>query len=159
MDRDVSAMRFLYGYLLEDKNEISKRFDNDRKKFEEVFHFIDKRWDSKLKTPLHRAGYYLNPFYYYQNKKDIEENESFRDGVITCITKLVSNEDTQDKIIEELQKFHDAEGSFRKDIAKRQCKNIYFDPGMKNYPLANKFLIYCFLLANNLYCPLLSTFL
>jgi len=35
----------------------------------------------------------------------IEKNESFRDGVITCITKLVPNEDTQDKIIEELQKF------------------------------------------------------
>jgi len=68
MDSDVPAMGFLYGYLLEAKNEISKRFNNDRKKFEEVFHFIDKRWDSKLKTPLHRAGYYLNPFYYYQNK-------------------------------------------------------------------------------------------
>ncbi|XP_066324016.1 uncharacterized protein [Miscanthus floridulus] len=118
MDSDVPAMGFLYGYLLEAKNEISKRFNNDRKKFEEVFHFIDKRWDSKLKTPLHRASYYLNPFYYYQNKVAIEENESFRDGVITCITKLVPNEDTQDKIIEELQKFQDAEGSFGKDIAK-----------------------------------------
>jgi len=136
MDSDVPAMGFLYGYLLEAKNEISKRFNNDRKKFEEVFHFIDKRWDSKLKTPLHRAGYYLNPFYYYQNKVAIEENESFRDGVITCITKLVPNEDTQDKIIEELQKFQDAEGSFGKDIAKRQCKNINFDPGMKNCHLA-----------------------
>ena len=74
---------------------------------------------SKLKTPLHRAGYYLNPFYYYQNKKSIEENESFRDGVITCITKLVPDEDTQDLIIEEIQKFQDAEGPFGKDIAKR----------------------------------------
>ncbi|XP_066385011.1 uncharacterized protein [Miscanthus floridulus] len=128
MDSDVPAMGFLYGYLLEAKNEISKRFNNDRKKFEEVFHFIDKRWDSKLKTPLHKAGYYLNPFYYYQNKVAIEENESFRDGVIMCITKLVPNEDTQDKIIEELQKFQDAKGSFGKDIAKRQCKNINFDP-------------------------------
>ena len=46
--------------------------------------------------------------------------------------KLVPNEDTQDKIIEELQLFQDAEGSFGKEIAKRQCKNINFDPGMKN---------------------------
>jgi CRISPR/Cas system CSM-associated protein Csm2 small subunit len=105
MDSDVPAMGFLYGYLVEVKNEISKRFNNDRKKYEEVFQYIDKRWDSKLKTPLHRASYYLNPYYYYQNKRAIEENESFRDDVITCITKLVPNEDTQDKIIEELQKF------------------------------------------------------
>ncbi|XP_021317766.1 uncharacterized protein LOC8056964 [Sorghum bicolor] len=128
MDSDVPAMGFLYGYLQEAKNEISRRFNNDRKKYEEVFQYIDKRWDSMLKTPLHRAGYYLNPFYYYQNKKAIEDNESFRDGVITCITKLVPDEDTQDKIIEELQRFQDAEGSFGKDIAKRQCKNIHFVP-------------------------------
>jgi hypothetical protein len=142
MDSDVPAMGFLYGYLQEAKNEISKRFNNDRRKFEEVFQFIDKRWDSKLKTPLHRAGYYLNPFYYYQNKVAIEDNETFRDGVITCITKLVPDIETQDKIIEELQKFQDAEGSFGKEIAKRQCKNIHFNPGMKNcpLPLANKFL-------------------
>jgi hypothetical protein len=84
-----------------------------------------------MKTPLHRAGYYLNPFYYYQNKIEIEENESFRDGVMTCITKLVRDANTQDKIIEELQTFQDAEVSFGKEIAKMQCKNIHFDPGMK----------------------------
>jgi CRISPR/Cas system CSM-associated protein Csm2 small subunit len=139
MDSDVPAMGFLYGYLVEVKNEISKRFNNDRKKYEEVFQYIDKRWDSKLKTPLHRASYYLNPYYYYQNKRAIEENESFRDDVITCITKLVPNEDTQDKIIEELQKFQDVEGSFGKDIAKRQCKNIHFDPGKHNYQPSIKF--------------------
>ena len=78
MDSDVPAMGFLYGFLLEAKNEISRRFNNDRNKFEDVFHIIDKRWDSKLKTPLHRAGFYLNPFYYYQNKLAMEENESLQ---------------------------------------------------------------------------------
>jgi hypothetical protein len=130
MDSDVPAMGFLYGYQA--KIEISRRFSNDRSKFEDVFHIIDKRWDSKLKTPLHRAGYYLNPFYYYQNKLAIEEDETFRDAVINCITKLIPNEETQDKIIEELQVFQDAEGSFGKEMARRQWKNINFDPGMKN---------------------------
>lgn len=78
MDSDVPAMGFLYGFLLEAKNEISRRFNNDRNKFEDAFHIIDKRWDSKLKTPLHRAGFYLNPFYYYQNKLAMEENESLQ---------------------------------------------------------------------------------
>ena len=62
-------------------------------------------------------------------------------------------------VTDKQRKSKDAEGSFGKDIAKRQCKNIHFDPGMKNCPLANKCLIYCFLLANNLHCPLFSTFL
>ncbi|CAA0826199.1 hAT dimerisation domain-containing protein / transposase-related [Striga hermonthica] len=81
MDSDVPAMGFLYGYLVEAKNEIARRFNNDRSKFEDVFHIIDKRWDM-----------------------------------------------TQDKIIEELRLFQDAEGSFGKEIAKRQWKNINFDP-------------------------------
>ncbi|XP_066381570.1 uncharacterized protein [Miscanthus floridulus] len=98
MDSDVLAMGFLYGSLVEAKNEVSRRFNNGGNKFEEVFHIIDKRWD--------------------------KENESFRDGVITCIMKLVPNEDTQDKIIEELQLFQDVEGYFGKEIAKRQCKKI-----------------------------------
>jgi len=132
MDSDVPAMGFLYGYLVQAKIEISRRFNHDSTKFQEVFHIIDKRWESKLKTPLHRAGYYLNPFYYYQNKLAMEENETFRDAVVTCITKLVPEEETQDKIIEELQLFQDAEGSFGKEIAKRQWKNINFDPGMIN---------------------------
>ena len=132
MDSDVPAMGFLYGYLVQAKIEISRSFNHDSTKFQEVFHIIDKRRESKLKTPLHRAGYYLNPFYYYQNKLAMEENETFRDVVVTCITKLVPEEETQDKIIEELQLFQDAEGSFGKEIAKRQCKNINFDPGMKN---------------------------
>ena len=132
MDSDVPAMGFLYGYLVQAKIEISRSFNHDSTKFQEVFHIIDKRWESKMKTPLHRAGYYLNPFYYYQNKLAMEENETFRDVVVTCITKLVPEEETQDKIIEELQLFQDAEGSFGKEIAKRQCKNINFDPGMKN---------------------------
>jgi hypothetical protein len=45
----------------------------------------------------------LNPFYYYQNK-------------------FVPNEDTQDKIIKELQMFHDAEGSLAKKLLKGNGK-------------------------------------
>ena len=44
--------------FLEAKNDISERFDNEEVKFQEVFNIIDKRWDNKLKSPLHRAGYY-----------------------------------------------------------------------------------------------------
>jgi len=79
-----------------------------------VFNIIDKRWDNKLKSPLHRAGYYLNPYYYYPNKLEIELDETFREGLITCITKMVGNEDIQDNIITELEQYQDGDGSFGK---------------------------------------------
>ncbi|XP_066161970.1 uncharacterized protein [Oryza sativa Japonica Group] len=78
MDSDVPSMGFFHGLMLEAKKEISQRFDNDKSRFIEVWDIIDKRWDNKLKTRLHLAGYYLNPYYYYTNKQEIESDGSFR---------------------------------------------------------------------------------
>ena len=61
MDSNVPAMGFM-----DAKKEIAARFDNEEASIQEVLHIIDKRWDNKLKGPLHRAGYFLNPYYYYE---------------------------------------------------------------------------------------------
>ncbi|PWZ40253.1 hypothetical protein Zm00014a_008090 [Zea mays] len=83
-------MGFFHGLMLEAKKEISERFDNDESRYKVAWDIIDKRWDSKLKTPLHLAGYYLNPYFYYPKKSEIEHDGSFRAGVINCITKMIA---------------------------------------------------------------------
>ena len=45
---------FLHGCLLDAKKEIGKRFDNDESRYKDVWEKIYRRWDNKLKTPLHR---------------------------------------------------------------------------------------------------------
>jgi hypothetical protein len=115
--------------LLEAKNDILERFGNEQNKVDQVFGIIGNRWETKLKTPLHRVGYYLNPYYYYQNKLDIEKDGSFREGFITCITKLVDNVDVQDQTILELERYQNADGSIGREIAKRQWRNKKIDPG------------------------------
>jgi len=110
MDSDVPAMGFLHGYMLEAKKEIALRFDNDKTRYKPVWEIIDKRWDSKLKSPLHLAGYYLNPYYYYPNKADIENNSSFRAVVIECVTTLIDDEEIQDNIIEDLSNIRNSKG-------------------------------------------------
>ncbi|CAN6182333.1 unnamed protein product, partial [Urochloa humidicola] len=47
---------------------------------------------------------------------------------ITCITKMVDKIETQDQIIGELEQYQDGDGSFGKEIARRQLKNKNFDP-------------------------------
>jgi len=54
MDSDVPTMGFLHGCLLDAKKEIAKRFDNDESRYKDIWEKIDRRWDNKLKTPLHR---------------------------------------------------------------------------------------------------------
>lgn len=129
MDSDVPSMGFFHGLMLEAKKEISERFDNDESRYKVAWDIIDKRWDSKLKTPLHLAGYYLNPYFYYPKKSEIEHDGSFRAAVITCVTKMVDDEATQDNIIEELNVYQDQQMSFGHDIAIRQRRNKNFNPG------------------------------
>ncbi|KAJ1276771.1 hypothetical protein BS78_05G240500 [Paspalum vaginatum] len=128
MDSDVPAMGFLHGCLLDAKKDIAKRFDNDERSFKDVWDIIDKRWDAKLKTPLHLAGYYLNPYYYYPNKLEIDLDGTFREGLVSCITKMIKEADIQDKIMDEPTMFQDGMGSFGKDIATRQRRKENFDP-------------------------------
>ena len=66
-------MGYLYGDLENAKKEIGVRFDGNAKKYGFIWDIIDERWNDKLKTPLHKAGYYLNPFFYYENKAELEE--------------------------------------------------------------------------------------
>ncbi|PWZ16164.1 hypothetical protein Zm00014a_009341 [Zea mays] len=117
MDSDVPAMGFFHGCMLEAKKEIATRFNNNESKYRAAWDIIDKRWDNKLKTPLHLAGYYLNPYFYYPNKSSIELDGSFRAAVISCIPKMFDDEDTQDGIIEELSIYQDQQGAFGHDIA------------------------------------------
>ncbi|CAN6246836.1 unnamed protein product [Urochloa humidicola] len=128
MDSDVPAMGFFHGSMLEAKKEISERFDNDLSKFKVAWDIIDKRWDNKLKTPLHLAEYYLNPYYYYPKKSEIEYDGSFRAAVIECVTKMIDDEDTQDTIIEELNIYKEQKELFGHEIAIRQRKNKNFNP-------------------------------
>nr|XP_020194526.2 uncharacterized protein LOC109780341 [Aegilops tauschii subsp. strangulata] len=128
MDSDVPAMGFFHGLILDAKKHIAVRFDNDESKYKVAWDIIDKRWDSKLKTPLHLAGYYLNPHYYYPNKSEIEHDGSFRAAVITCICKMIEDEETQDTVIEELNMYQDQQGSFGHEIDIRQRRNKNFNP-------------------------------
>jgi hypothetical protein len=137
MDSDIPAMGFFHGLMVEAKKEISERFDNDESRFKVVWDIIDKRWDNKLKTPLHLVGYYLNPYFCYPKKSEIEHDGSFRAGVIECITKLVENEETQDNIIEELNAYQDQQGTFGHEIAVRQRRNKNFNPGESNMSICH----------------------
>ncbi|XP_066365233.1 uncharacterized protein [Miscanthus floridulus] len=128
MDSDVPAMGFLHGCLLDAKKEIAKRFDNDESRYKDVWEKIYRRWDNKLKTHLHLAGYYLNPYYYYPNKIEIESDGTFSEGLVTCVTKMVPDSEIQDKIFDELNMYQNELGSFGKDITTRQRRNEKNDP-------------------------------
>ena len=61
--------------------------------------------------PLHAAGYFLNPEFFYLNP-NVEQDHEVMSGLYNCIAKLVSKIDVQDKIGQELSIYMKAEGLF-----------------------------------------------
>jgi hypothetical protein len=130
-DSDVPSMGWLYGELEMARNEIGVNLDHDEKKCRPIYAIIDRRWDNKLKSPLHLTGYFLNPFFYYDRREDIESNTSFFVAFTDCLCRMYKNDpDMQDRVGSQLSLYQNKAGSFGSDFANRQVKSLSLDPGI-----------------------------
>jgi hypothetical protein len=96
------SLGYIYGELAKAKREIALRFENKEEHYLPIWDCIDFRLNYALKTPLHLAGFYLNPFFYYQSKDEIEDAGIFRGAVVDCIHKMYQDQPTQEKIVHQL---------------------------------------------------------
>ncbi|KAH7681554.1 Ribonuclease H-like protein [Dioscorea alata] len=112
------AMGYLYEAMDRAKETIMKSFNEDDKMYKEVFKIIDDRWECQLHHPLHAAGHYLNPEFFYGNPK-IEFDEEVTNGLYKCIERLIPNTHIQDEIMNELSLYKRAEGQFGNPMAIR----------------------------------------
>ncbi|XP_030955048.1 uncharacterized protein LOC115977364 [Quercus lobata] len=116
------AMGYIYEAMDRAKEAIEKSFNGREERYKEIFEIIDRRWDCQLHRPLHAAGYFLNPEFFYDNRSEIERDEEVMAGLYKCIQRLVPNINQQDKILEELTSYKREEGLFGLEMAKRQRK-------------------------------------
>ncbi|KAH1232957.1 hypothetical protein GmHk_09G025506 [Glycine max] len=86
------AMGFIYEAMDRAKEAIQRAFNNNEGKYKDILAIIDKRWDCQLHHPLHAAGYYLNPKFFYTNPNIDSDNEVV-DGLYKCIDKLSEDDD------------------------------------------------------------------
>ncbi|XP_019234971.1 PREDICTED: uncharacterized protein LOC109215374 [Nicotiana attenuata] len=114
-------MGYLYEAIDRAKEAIQASF-SDQRKYKRVFEIIDKRWDSKLHSPLHAAGLVLNPELFYDNEERILGDEPLWNGYYECIEKLIPEESVQDKITEQFSIYRNSEQLFGKNMAIRQRK-------------------------------------
>lgn len=72
-----------------------------------------------MHQPLHAAGYYLNPEFYYTNL-DIESDQEVIKGLYTCIEKMVPSQAEQDRIADQIPLYRNADNLFGISMARRQ---------------------------------------
>ncbi|CAL9072335.1 unnamed protein product [Musa textilis] len=105
------TMKYIYE-AMDKANEIIKRsFNKNEEKYEKNFTIIDEKWNCQLHCPLHAAGYYLNPEFFYMIKS-VGFDAKVLDCLYQCVVRLVPSLEVQDKIIYELSLYKNDEVLF-----------------------------------------------
>lgn len=116
-------MGYIYEAMDRAKEAIAKSFLNKEENNEEAFKYIDTRWECQLHQPLHAAGHYLNPEIYYSNPS-IEDCSEVMEGLFDCISRMIPDLGTQDKILAELDLYKSSQGLFGMPMAIRQRQSL-----------------------------------
>ncbi|KAJ6311780.1 hypothetical protein OIU77_013518 [Salix suchowensis] len=110
------AMGYIYAGMYRAKEAIKKELDK-REEYIVYWNIIDHWWEQNWNLPLHAAGFYLNPKFFYSFEGDMPNK--IRSGMYDCIEKFVPDLNVQDKIIKEVNSYKNAAGDFGRKMAVR----------------------------------------
>ncbi|XP_062014188.1 uncharacterized protein LOC133730653 [Rosa rugosa] len=126
------SMSFVYGELLRAKEEIKMAFKDQEAHYRPILDIVDGKVRDRLDSPLHLAGYLLNPYYTYANPS-IENDNVVMDGFFTCVEVFFPDDiQTQSLVTNvELHKYLKKEGGFGRGLAKVGCaqNDDTYNPG------------------------------
>jgi len=88
-----ATMSYIYEAMEKAQEIITKSFNNDESKYNDIFTIIDNRWTCQLHRPLH-VGHFLNLEFFYSNP-DMEYDLEVTNGLYECIKRLVPRKDVQ----------------------------------------------------------------
>ncbi|KAL5170881.1 hypothetical protein HKD37_11G032478 [Glycine soja] len=115
------AMGYVYAGMYRAKEAIKKALGK-REEYMVYWNIIHRRWERLWHHPLHAAGFYLNPKFFYSIQGDI--HGQIVSGMFDCIERLVPDTRIQDKIIKEINLYKSASGDFGRKMAVRARDNL-----------------------------------
>ncbi|KAJ9705844.1 hypothetical protein PVL29_003780 [Vitis rotundifolia] len=116
-----APMGYIYEAMNRAKDTIVRSFNGNEEKYKEIFNIIDKRWEIQLHRPLHAAGYFLNPKFFY-DKPEIEHDAEIMSDLYKCILRLTKDPAKQEKVVAEVSLYTNAQGLFGNELAIRTRK-------------------------------------
>ncbi|KAI3933959.1 hypothetical protein MKW92_000692 [Papaver armeniacum] len=96
--------------LVKVKETIKKIYKGRKAEYQPFWTVIDGIWDHQLHSPIHAAGYYLNPGLFYF--KDFYTDDKVKAGLLCCVVRIVEDEREQDLIASQLDEYRNASGAF-----------------------------------------------
>ncbi|XP_021765755.1 uncharacterized protein LOC110730275 isoform X1 [Chenopodium quinoa] len=104
-------MGFIYETMDQVKETICEEFGNKISKYTPIWNIIDEIWNTILHSPLHAAGYFLNPRLHYT--EDFFSDTEVAGGLLITIVRMAANQSTQDLISRQLHEYADCKGDFK----------------------------------------------
>ena len=100
------------------KMEIKETFKNNEANYQPILQIIDEKARERLDSPLHLAGYLLNPYYFFKDQS-IQHDPIVMEGIFTCVEKFFpDNYEVQNQVINvEMHKYRVKEGGFGRHLA------------------------------------------
>ncbi|KAK9189451.1 hypothetical protein WN943_018048 [Citrus x changshan-huyou] len=110
------SIGYVYAGMYRAKDALKKELIK-RDEYMVYWNIIDHWWGQLWHLPLHAAGFFLNPKFFYSIKGDIHNEIVSR--MFDCIERLVPDTKVQDKISKEINLYKDAVGDFGRKMAIR----------------------------------------
>ncbi|XP_009135274.1 uncharacterized protein LOC103859489 [Brassica rapa] len=92
------------------KESIAREFNNKESCYEPLWDVIDDVWNKHLHSPLHAAGYFLNPVTYYSD--DFHLDSEVAAGLCSSLVHVVKQSDIQVKVATQLDMYRVGEECF-----------------------------------------------
>ncbi|XP_020526782.1 uncharacterized protein LOC18440820 [Amborella trichopoda] len=107
---DKPSMGYIYEAMDQAKETMRRNFGNDEVQYLPFWKLVDDIWNKKLHSPLHAAGYVLNPIYFYS--VDFFSDAEVSSGLIECIDQMIMDLHLQDMVLQQLEEYKAAKDGF-----------------------------------------------
>ncbi|KAH6838144.1 hypothetical protein C2S53_001235 [Perilla frutescens var. hirtella] len=113
---------YIYETIDQAKETIKEEFKNKKSQYSPFWKAIDDVWNEFLYSPLHSAGYYLNPNLFYSG--DVFIDPEVVTGLYCCIVRSAADLRMQDRITVQMEQYRTAKGAMAAGVAADQRTHI-----------------------------------
>ncbi|KAI6689723.1 hypothetical protein NL676_026551 [Syzygium grande] len=115
---DIPQAAYLYETMDQVKETIRNEFKKNESMYMPFWKIIDEVWNTDLHSPLHAAGYFLNPSLFYSSDFYCDGEVAF--GLLCCMVLMAHDRETHALISFQLDNYRHAEGAFAEGSAAAQ---------------------------------------
>ncbi|KAK4765360.1 hypothetical protein SAY86_026450 [Trapa natans] len=117
-----AAMGYVYAGIYRTKEAIKKELMK-KEEYMIYWNIINRRLSKTWCSPLHSAGFFLNPKFFYSVEGDMPVD--VMSGMFDCIERFVSDTKVQDKIMKEITLYKTISGDLSRKIAVRARDTLH----------------------------------